>query len=58
MRQPQDEPHLAGTQVLVTLAVSVTPNTYVVGFEPEVDEVLVHQLVPQSPSSVKELMGP
>ena len=41
--------------LFLTIGVALSPNTYVIGFEPERDEMLVHQLVPKRPSSVDEL---
>src|SRR5207248_4253761 len=41
--------------LFVTIGVSLSPNTYVIGFEPDRDEMLVHQLVPRRPGSVDEL---
>ncbi|TMK83834.1 MAG: hypothetical protein E6G57_15470 [Actinobacteria bacterium] len=43
--------------LFVTIGVAVSPNTYVIGFEPERDEMLVHQLVPKRPASVDELFS-
>ena len=43
--------------LFVTIGVSLSPNTYVIGFEPERDEMLVHQLVPSRPGSVDELFS-
>jgi multisubunit Na+/H+ antiporter MnhE subunit len=39
-------------RALVNLAVSITPNTYVVDIDPESDTLLVHQLVATGPDRV------
>jgi multisubunit Na+/H+ antiporter MnhE subunit len=43
--------------LFVTIGVSLSPNTYVIGFEADRDEMLVHQLVPTRPTSVDELFS-
>jgi multisubunit Na+/H+ antiporter MnhE subunit len=42
----EDDPYGAARRALVTVAISVTPNTYVVGIDKQHDCLLVHQLVP------------
>jgi multisubunit Na+/H+ antiporter MnhE subunit len=41
-----DEPEAVGRRALLTLAASLGPNTFIVGFDREHETVLVHQLVP------------
>jgi multisubunit Na+/H+ antiporter MnhE subunit len=41
-----DDPASAGLRAISTLRISITPNTYVVDFDPEERLVLVHQMVP------------
>jgi multisubunit Na+/H+ antiporter MnhE subunit len=43
-------------RALATVGVGVTPNTFVVGVDPDRDELLVHQLRPD-PESVSRLLG-
>jgi multisubunit Na+/H+ antiporter MnhE subunit len=43
---PEDDPEAAARRALATVGISVTPNTYVVGFDARRDEVLAHQLAP------------
>jgi multisubunit Na+/H+ antiporter MnhE subunit len=49
-----DDPYAAGRRALITAAISVTPNTYVVGIDADRNLILVHQLVPASPSKAEE----
>ena len=44
--------------LLTTVRVSVTPNTYVVGIDEEEGTMLVHQLVRTDPASVQDLLKP
>jgi multisubunit Na+/H+ antiporter MnhE subunit len=44
----------AGRRALLNAAISITPNTYVVGIDEEKEIVLVHQLVPCEPSQARE----
>ena len=41
-----DDPHAAAQRVLMQVAASFSPNTYVIGTDVDRDLVLVHQLVP------------
>ena len=43
--------------LFVTIGVALSPNTYVIGFEPERNEMLVHQLVPTRPASIDDLFS-
>ena len=52
-----DEAERNARHLIVTIGVSLSPNTYVIGFEPGRDEMLVHQLVPRRPTSVDELFS-
>jgi multisubunit Na+/H+ antiporter MnhE subunit len=52
-----DEAERNAHHLFVTIGVSLSPNTYVIGFEPERDQMLVHQLVPKRPSSFDELFS-
>ena len=45
-------------RALLNAAISITPNTYVVGIDEDNEMVLVHQLVPCEPSRAREeIMG-
>ena len=43
-----DDPEAAARRALATAAVSVSPNTYAVGVDSDGDELLIHQLVPET----------
>ncbi|MFL5798119.1 MAG: Na+/H+ antiporter subunit E [Actinomycetota bacterium] len=43
---PEGDPEAAARRALATVGISVSPNTYVVGFDAGRDEVLAHQLAP------------
>jgi hypothetical protein len=43
--------------LFVTVGVSLSPNTYVIGFDPDRNEMLVHQLTPTRPASVHDLFS-
>jgi multisubunit Na+/H+ antiporter MnhE subunit len=51
-----DDPESAARRALVTAAISLTPNTYVVAFDRAKQELIVHQLVSR-PESVEEVLG-
>jgi multisubunit Na+/H+ antiporter MnhE subunit len=51
-----DDPESAARRALITAAVSLTPNTYVVAFDRDKQELVVHQLVSR-PESVEEVLG-
>jgi multisubunit Na+/H+ antiporter MnhE subunit len=54
----EDDPYAAGRRALITAAITVTPNTYVVGIDPDRNLILVHQLVPAPPSRAgQEILG-
>jgi multisubunit Na+/H+ antiporter MnhE subunit len=50
------DPESAARRALVTAAISLTPNTYVVAFDRDKKELIVHQLVAK-PESVEEVLG-
>ena len=52
-----DQAERNARHLFVTVGVSLSPNTYVIGFEPERGEMLVHQLVPTRPASVDDLFS-
>ena len=41
-----DDPHEVARRVLVTIGTTLQPNTYVVGFNKQSEEILLHELVP------------
>ena len=51
-----DDPESAARRALVTAAISLTPNTYVIAFDRAEQELIVHQLVSR-PESVEEVLG-
>ena len=51
-----DDPDSAARRALVTVAISLTPNTYVVAFDRAKKELIVHQLVSR-PEAVEEVLG-
>jgi multisubunit Na+/H+ antiporter MnhE subunit len=54
----EDDPYAAGRRALITAAITVTPNTYVVGIDAEQNLILVHQLVPAPRARArKEILG-
>jgi hypothetical protein len=52
-----DDAERNARDLFVTIGVSLSPNTYVIGFEPERNEMLVHQLVPTRPGSIDDLFS-
>jgi multisubunit Na+/H+ antiporter MnhE subunit len=44
--------------LLTTVRVSITPNTYVVGIDEDEQTVLLHQLVSRNPRSLRDLLSP
>jgi multisubunit Na+/H+ antiporter MnhE subunit len=50
------DPESAARRALVTAAISLTPNSYVVAFDRDKKELIVHQLVSRS-ESVDEVLG-
>jgi multisubunit Na+/H+ antiporter MnhE subunit len=48
-------PRDGARRTVTTVAISVSPNTFVIGFDPDEDIVLVHQLKPD-PGQVKSLL--
>lgn len=46
----------AGRNLLATIGISITPNTYVVGFDEHTNDVLIHQLDPQEPDSLSDII--
>ncbi len=55
MALPGDESEAAGKELAVTLAISSTPNTIVVGFDRDREVLVVHQAVPRRLRSVREI---
>jgi multisubunit Na+/H+ antiporter MnhE subunit len=51
-----DDPESAARRALVTAGVSLTPNSYVVAFDRDKQELIVHQLVSR-PESVEEVLS-
>ena len=57
MAAPRNDALAAGKELLVTLGVSSTPNTIVLGFDREREVLLVHQAVSRHPRSVRDLVS-
>jgi hypothetical protein len=55
--EPGGEDERTARHLFVTIGVALAPNTYVIGFEPERNEMLVHQLVPKRVDSVDDLFS-
>ena len=53
-----DDPESAARRALYVAAISLTPNTYVLGIDRDEDVMLVHQLVPTNPASASDLVKP
>ncbi len=53
---PEGDPRADARRALATIAVTSTPNTFVIGIDPERNEMLVHQLQPQ-PDDLTRLLG-
>lgn len=53
---PDGDPEAAARRALVTAGLSMTPNTVVVGIDPDRDQILAHQLLPD-PERVAGLVG-
>jgi multisubunit Na+/H+ antiporter MnhE subunit len=53
---PEDEARANARKALITAAVSVTPNTYVVGIEGDDRFILVHRLLPDAGDPVPPVM--
>jgi multisubunit Na+/H+ antiporter MnhE subunit len=51
-----DEAEASAFHLVATVGISLTPNTYVVGFDHDRDELLVHQLRPTRPRSLDEVL--
>jgi multisubunit Na+/H+ antiporter MnhE subunit len=51
----EDDPESAARRALVTAGISISPNTYVVAFDRDARELIVHQLVSQ-PASVQKVL--
>jgi len=56
--EPHDETAARSLHLVATVGVSLAPNTFVVGFDRQRGTMLVHQLVPRQPESVKDLLKP
>jgi multisubunit Na+/H+ antiporter MnhE subunit len=52
-----DEAERTARHLFITVGVALSPNTYVIGFEPDRGEMLVHQLVPKPSASLDELFS-
>ena len=53
-----DDPQSAARRALYVAAISLTPNTYVLGIDRDENLMLVHQLVPTHPADASELVTP
>ena len=53
---PHDEAEASAFHLVATVGISLTPNTYVIGFDHDRHELLVHQLCPTRPRSLGEIM--
>lgn len=51
-----DDPESAAWRAFSTAATSLTPNTYVIGIDQERRTILVHQLVPDSPQRLQQVL--
>jgi multisubunit Na+/H+ antiporter MnhE subunit len=51
----EGDPEAAARRALATVGISVSPNTYVVGFDARRDELLAHQLVPDMEALQEDL---
>ncbi|MBA3349454.1 MAG: Na+/H+ antiporter subunit E [Actinobacteria bacterium] len=51
-----DDAEAAARRALYATAISLTPNTFVVGIDRENDIMLVHQLVPTNPARASDLI--
>ncbi len=49
------DPEDGARRAMATAGVSVAPNTYVIGIDPDRDEMLVHQLVPDVPGLLRSV---
>ena len=54
---PSDGRLTAGKELLLTMGISVTPNTFVLGLDRQRRVLVVHQAVPTRPSSVGDLLA-
>jgi hypothetical protein len=53
---PREPGLAAGKELLVTLGLSVSPNTFVLGVDADEGDLVVHQLVPRRPASMADLL--
>lgn len=51
-----DDAEAAARRALYVLAISLTPNTFVIGIDRENDVMLVHQLVSNNPANASDLV--
>jgi multisubunit Na+/H+ antiporter MnhE subunit len=58
IRVDRDRATRNARDLLTTVRVSMTPNTYVVGIDEEENQMLVHQIVRTHPQSVDDLLSP
>jgi len=55
LRSLHDEAEASAFHLQATIGISVTPNTFVIGFDHERHEMLIHQLRPTRPQSFAEV---
>jgi multisubunit Na+/H+ antiporter MnhE subunit len=53
-----DEAEANAFDLCATIGVSLAPNSYVIGFDRERKEILVHQYRPEAPASLRDLLRP
>jgi multisubunit Na+/H+ antiporter MnhE subunit len=58
MKAPATRGEVVGKDLLATLGISLSPNTIVVGFDPEREVLVVHSALPSHPRSVRDLLSP
>jgi len=51
-----DDAEAAARRALYVMAISLTPNTFVIGIDRENDVMLVHQLVSTNPATASDLV--
>ncbi|HEY3210667.1 MAG TPA: hypothetical protein VGL18_12925 [Actinomycetota bacterium] len=55
MAAPSDDAEAAGKELVVTLGMTSSPGTIVVGFDREQKVLIVHHAPPRHPRSVRDL---
>jgi multisubunit Na+/H+ antiporter MnhE subunit len=58
MAAPDNDPLKGGKELAVTVGVSSTPNTIVLGFDREREVLVIHQAVPRQARSIQDLLSP